>query len=511
MVEALRSPTRLMNSRPSVVLGSTEPRLWTPPLRPLTPDTSYGFDLIDFARDACRITFDPWEDWLSIHAGELLPDGRPRFRELLILVARQNGKTTWSKVLVHYWMHIDGAPLTLITSTDRSYAKRTWSEVVEEARSNKWLARRIAELRLSTSEEALKLKSGAELVFKANNGNAGRSMVLRNWLCDEVREHTNHDAWDSATNAMNAVDDAQAVAISNQGGANAVVLDRLRDPALQFIETGEGDPQLGLFEWSAPPGSEPDDVEGLRASNPNLNRVVRGTRHGPNLEDLLRKGRRAKRAGGEELSGFRTEVLCQRVTLLDPAIDPDLWLAAKADEPVDWTKHRGRVALCLDVSMSEDHASLIAATESDGTVYVGVAAAWSGFGCLKEVRADLPAFVAKVKPRALGWFPSGPAAAIAADIAKKKAWPRGVRIEALTTETTAACMGLAALVRVGDVLHPGDPMLDAHIDSAQRLRRGDGWVFTRRNAGPVDGAYALAGAVHLARTLPPPLAPLSAA
>lgn len=505
---ALTSPTQLTRSRPSVLLGNTEPRLWTPPLRELTPDTSYGFDLIDFARKACRITFDPWEDWLSIHAGELLPDGRPRFRELLILVARQNGKTTWSKVLVHYWMHIDESPLTLITSTDRSYAKRTWTQVVEEAKANPWLAERIAELRLSTSEEALKTIDGAELVFKANNGSAGRSMVLRNWLCDEVREHTNNDAWDSATNAMNAVEDAQAVAISNQGGANAVVLDRLRDPALQFIETGEGDPHLGLFEWSAPPGSEPDDVEGLQASNPNLNRVVLGVRHGPNLEDLLRKGRRAKRAGGEELSAFRTEVLCQRVTLLDPAIDPDLWRDALAEEPLDLAEHRRSVALCLDVSLAGDHASLIAAAEVDGKVHVDVVKAWSGFGCLKEVRADLPGLVAKVKPRALGWFPNGPAAAIAADMAKKP--PRRVRVETLTTEATAACMGLAALVRVGDVVQPGDPMLDAHIDSAQRLRRGDGWVFTRRGAGPVDGAYALAGAVWLARTLPAPLPPLRA-
>lgn len=509
-MQAVRSQrTRSTSCENDAALGNTVPRLWTPPLRELTPETSYGFDLIDFAREVCLMPFDPWEEWLSIHVGELLPDGRPRFRHVLILVARQNGKTTWAKILILYWMFMESIPLTLITSTDRSYAKRTWTQVVEMAKSNEWLAEQIGNLRLSTSEESFQTTELAELVFKANNGSAGRSMTLHRWLCDEVREHENRDAWDSATNAMNAVPDAQAICISNQGDENAVVLDSLRDPAVEYIETGEGDWRLGLFEWSAPPGSEVDDPEALKASNPNAGRPG----HGPDLADLIAKARRAKRAGGEELAGFKTEVLCMRVTLLDPAIDPDQWHDCEAEEPVDLAQYRKKVALCLDVSMAGDHASLVAAAEIDGVVHVDVVRAWDGVGCTKALRAELPGIVAKVKPRVLGWFPNGPAAAIAAEMQERRSlnWPpRSVKLETITTETTAACMGLEELVRSGDISHPGDPMLDAHIEGAQRLRRGDAWVFGRRGAGPVDGAYALAGAVWLARTLPAPLPPLRA-
>jgi hypothetical protein len=67
---------------------------------------------------------------------------------------------------------------------------------------------------------------------------------------------------------------------------------------------------------------------------------------------------------------------------------------------------------------------------------------------------------------------------------------------------------LAEQVQGGEIVHPNDPMLTLHVESAQKLRRGDAWVFTRRGTGPIDGAYALAGAVHLARTLPPPPPPL---
>lgn len=480
--------------------------MWTPPLRELTPETSYGFDLIDFARDVCGMPFDPWQEWLAIHMGELLADGRPRFRYVLILVARQNGKTLFAKILTLYWMFVENIPLILGTSTDRSYAKRTWQQVVELAVANPHLRARLAQVEKNyivktTGDEMFKTLGGSEYTFKANNGSAGRSMTLHRWICDELREHHNRDAWDSATNAMNAVHSAQVIAITNQGDEESVVLDSLRTPALQFIETHEGDPRLGLFEWSAPPGSDLDDVDALASANPNMGRFG----HGPDADVLLAAAKRAKNAGGVELSGFKTEVLCMRVDLLDPAIEPEWWEAARvpAEDALDLAEYRDVLAVTLDVSMSGDHACLLAAAVVDGKVHVDVVAAWSGFGCTKTVRMELPRWIEKLRPRAVGWFPSGPAAAIAADLIAGGLFPRRVKLEAITTDTTAACMGLAELVKTGEIVHSGDPMLNAHIANAQKLRRGDAWVFTRRGSGPVDGAYALAGAVFLAKTFPP--------
>lgn len=496
------------SSAPAEIFGSTVPRLWTPPLRELTPETSYGFDVIWFADHVLGTPLDPWQQWAAIHLGELLPDGRPRFRTVVILVARQNGKTLLALVLVLYWMFVEYQALTLLTSTDRSYAKRFWQRLCEWAQENPWLAEHLGRgaVRLTISEEALTTLDGAELIFAANNGRAGRSTTLHRWVCDELREHRTDAAWSSATNAQNAVPDAQTVCISNQGDDSALVLDMLRGPAVEFIETGEGDPRLGLFEWSGPPGVDPDDVSALAAANPNLNRPG----HGPDLDALLGAARRAKRAGGQELASFRTEVLCQRVALLDPAIDPDLWAAARATVP-DLAHHRDRVALCLDVSLDGSHASLVAAAELDGRIYLDVVAAWQGFGCTKQLRADLPGIVERVRPRVLGWLPGGPAAAVAADLAPRRGWPpRRVVVEEIRADTAAACMALPELVKAGEIAHPDDPMLNAHVAAAQRLRTGDRFVYTRSGTGPVDGAYAAAGAVHLARTLPPPPPPLVA-
>ena len=60
------------------VRGRTEPRLFTPPLRELTPETSYGFDVIDFSRDILMHPLDPWQERAAIRGGEHVALGRLR-------------------------------------------------------------------------------------------------------------------------------------------------------------------------------------------------------------------------------------------------------------------------------------------------------------------------------------------------------------------------------------------------------------------------------------------------
>lgn len=486
------TPVLSTNSR---TVGSVEPRLFTPPLRELTPETSFGFDLIDFARDVLGIELDPWQQWLAIHIGELLPDGRPRFRQILVLVARQNGKTTLAQVLTLYWMAVEEVPLVLGTSTNRMYAKRAWQETCKTAKRCQWLA---ATTRETIGEEALNI-GDSQYLFAASSGQAGRSLTVHRLVLDEIREHKDFETWGAATNAMRAVPAAQVICISNQGDNDSVVLDFLRNSAMDHIENGTGDPRTGLFEWSAPNGSDPTDPEALAAANPNMGDRI-------TLEDLLADARTAKAAGGEALATFRTEALCMRVHLIDSAIDFDAWVAGARDV-IDLAEHRARVALALDIALDGSHATLVAAATLPHGTHSEVVHAWEGYGCTAQVRRELPDLVTKIKPGAIGWFPNGPAAALAANLRANWA-PRGTRIEEITGDMTAVCMGLAEQVIAGEVTHTGDPLLQAQVENAQKLRRGDAWVYTRRGSGSVDAVYALAGAVHLARTMPPPRPPL---
>lgn len=495
------------------VLGSIEPRIYTPPLRDLGTAVhpnyaaSYGWDVIEFARDVLGEPLDPWQEWVTVHAGELLPDGRPRFRTVLILVSRQQGKTHLCKVLSLYWLFVERQKLVLGTSTNRDYAKEAWLGAVDLAEESDSLAAEILDVRKANGEETLTTSAGCRYKIAASNRRGGRSLTINRLILDELREHATWDAWNAAVNATNVVPDAQVFAISNQGDDTSIVLDALRGPAVAHIERGDGDERLGLFEYSAPDGSSPDDPMALALSCPQLGRRA-------DLDSIIGSARRAMAAGGPELAGFRTEVMCQRVHLMDPAIDPDHWTGCGTDEPVNLADHRAQVALCVDVALDSSHATLVAAAVLDGHVHTEVVAAWEGYGCLKAVRAELPGIVAEVKPRVLGWFPGGPAAALTADLearTDRRGWPpRGTDVADIKGDQAAVCLGLAEQVAAREIRHPRDPMLTAHVNAAQKLRRGDAYVYARRGTAPIDGAYALAGAVHLARTLPSAPAPLVA-
>ena len=43
-----------------MLYGKETPRIYTPPLRELTPETSYGFSVIDFASDVLGIELFPY-------------------------------------------------------------------------------------------------------------------------------------------------------------------------------------------------------------------------------------------------------------------------------------------------------------------------------------------------------------------------------------------------------------------------------------------------------------------
>lgn len=506
------------------VLGRTEPRLWTPPLRELTPATSYGFDVIDFSRNTLCHPLDPWQDWLAIHAGEMLPDGRPRFRIVLVLVARQNGKTELLVVLSLFWQFVEAWPLILGTSTKLDYAKESWTKSVRLAeRTPALTALRPARWkREANGEQESWTVEQSRYKIAASNAEGGRSLTIDRLILDELRQHHSYSAWDAAEPACSPYG-TQIWALSNMGDDRSVVLNDLRDSAIEFIEwwdreSGQrgvaellaapdlvGDPRVGLFEWSSPPGSDPLDLEALAMANPNL-----GRRKDPDA--VLGAARRAVAKGGEALTGFQTEQMCLRIKNLNPAYDPKTW--ERAQVPGTLEDVRDRVVLVFDVAPDLEHATLTAAaTLPDGKTRIEPVAAWSAgakqHGMNVMVR-ELKAHVTRIAPARFGWLPGGPAAAYAAELTAKNKegkavrprWlPRKTRMEEIRGDLPSVCMGLDEQLRAGLVLHSGDPLQDAHVLGAQKLMFGDRWVLSRKG-GHCDAAYSAAGAVHLARTLP---------
>lgn len=505
------APGRTRRAAGPRVVGHVEPRIWTPPLRKLDRRTSYGYDAAEFAAEVLGRPPDPWQRWLMIHAGELLPDGRPRFRTVLVLVARQNGKTEVPVMLSSYWMFVQQVPLILGTSSKLDYAKESWRKHVRLAgacedpqvagqRHRRWTRATNGEQESWTGPADAPI---SRYKIAAANADGGRSLTIHRLVLDEIRQHQTYEAWDAAVPACNAVPDAQIWCLSNAGSDASIVLNDLRASALEFIQTGRGDDRLGLFEWSAPEGSDPEDVEALRWANPNLG-------HRIDVSALLSQARRAVARGGASLAGFKIENMCMTVPTLDPAIEPVAW--ARSSDPGDLSAVRGKVSLCLDVAPDGQHVTLAAAgVLPDDRIRIEVVEAWVGLGATDRARRALPALVTRIKPRQFGWLPNGPAAELAADLADRRkagkmGWPPpGVTVVEIRSDVPAVCMGLAGLVAGGRIAHSDDPLLNAHVGAAEKLAQGDVWVFSRRGKGHVDAAYAAAGAAHLARTLPTPI------
>lgn len=490
------------------MLGRTEPRLWTPPLRELTPETSYGFDVIDFAAEVINHPLDPWQEWLVIHGGELLPDGRPRFRKVLVLVARQNGKTELCVVLALYWLYVDRVATVLGTSTKLDYAAESWRKACR-------IVRRVPDLKAELPRNGIRKANGEQVLWRAtpdeveldegsrykiaaSNEEGGRSLTIDRLVLDELRQHHDWSAWDASIPAMNAIWNGQAWMITTQGDARAVVLDDQRDEALDFLETGDGDPRLGLFEWSAADDTPPTDVDGLLQANPNTGRRIP-------LDNLLGDARAAEKAGGKKLNGFLTEVMCIKVDRLDPAINLRHWRKC-GDPEATWPEvsKRSRVA-CFDLSEDTDHATLaVAVPLEDGRVQVRIRKAWTSSD---KAREELMDELVELGVYGVAWYPSGPAAAFASLLRPKTKdgtlMPGRIKsIELTGAKVTEACQGLADLTKSLRIVHPEDPLLDAHIRAAKKLRSADGWRFTRVDAGHVDAAYAAAGAVQEALKRP---------
>lgn len=508
------------------VQDAIKPRWLTPPLVKgkrgpcgcgcaLTPETSYGFGVDNFAREVLLKPLDPWQRLAVIHAGELLPDGRPRGRKVVIVVGRQSGKTWLLVVLCLYWMFVEMQKTILGTSTQTKYAMEPWRKAYQLALEVDDLEQEMPSGRTrgmvkAAGREEWTTVDGSRYLVTPSNEEGGRSLTLNRVVADELAWQFTYGPFGAAYYAMRAVHDAQWFGLTTPLDARSVVFNDFRKAAIQYIDNGVGDERLVLIEFSAPEDGDPLDPDALMMANPNaVAEHDPASPHRPTIADLLSDARTAVDAGGLALVEFKANSMCiASMHAVSAAIDNVAWLRNLV--PGDLAAVKDRVAMCFDVSSNMQHATLYSAAElPDGTVRVDFVEEWTGTGCADRAARALPAIFnkMKVKPRAFGYLPSGPAASVMAAMTtdKRGVWPpRGVTVSEIRGELTAVCMGFEQLVVADKVVHSGDPLLNDHVAGAEKLKRGDAWVFSRKNAEQeCDALYAAAGAVHLARTMPP--------
>jgi phage terminase large subunit-like protein len=303
---------------PERLLGSTTPRIFTPPLiagRPgpcgcgcaLTPKTSLGFSCADFAEEVLGFELIPWQRWLLIHALELRPDGRFRFRTVLVLVARQNGKTTLVEVKNLWKMFVLRVPLVIGTAQNLDVSEESWDKAVEIVESIPELFAEVPRdggvVRVN-GKKSLKLIHGSRWKVAAASRKGGRGLSGDDVNLDELREHHTWDSWAAVTKTTMARRKAQIWAFSNAGDDRSIVLNDLQEKGRATVEDPSADSSLGIFEWSAPDDCPIDDPNMWRLANPSL-----GYPQGISYEALRRPWRRTRSRSSARsacVSGCRT-------------------------------------------------------------------------------------------------------------------------------------------------------------------------------------------------------------
>jgi hypothetical protein len=155
---------------------------------------------------------------------------------------------------------------------------------------------------------------------------------------------------------------------------------------------------------------------------------------------------------------------------------------------------KGRVVVGVDVSLDGQHVSVVAAGNTPLGIKVEVVGDWSSTGA---ARSELPALLERIKPRALAWYPTGPAAALGALLRSYRP------VELTGNKVNEACQSMADLVINKKMTHNLDPLLSSQVSQATKMPSGDGWRFARRGGvGHIDAVYACAAAVQVALSQP---------
>lgn len=506
-------------------------------MRELTPETSLGFHVIAFAETVLLITLHPWQKWLLIHSLELLPDNTLRFRTVVVLVARQNGKSLVSQVLALWMMYVYGLALVLGTAQDLDTAEEVWQGAVdlvqelddetdEPVRPD--LFEMLDKVVQVNGKKALVLKNRRRYKVKAANRRAGRGLSGDLILLDELREHQSWDAWGSITKTTMARAMALILCLSNAGDATSIVLRYLR----KMGHAGAGDPDglneddrgsedlltdedlddfepdaeellddedtLGFFEWSAPPGCSVLDRDAWSMANPSMN-------HPNGIAE--RTIASASKTDPEFV--FRPEVLCQWLDgSREGPFPPGSWEAGRwapasaKDQPMQIV---GKVKACIDISHDRTTSYIaFAGYRADGLPQVEIVAQRPGQAWVQDWLMD-PKRRDRIEA-VTGQAKGAPVSALLKDLEQDPAFT--LPVEAWGGDDLAGWTGeFYDVVRAGAVTDEGElvgvrhlpqPSLDLAAATAVTKPLGDRFAWDRKNS-PTDIAplVAATGAVGL--------------
>lgn len=409
----------------------------------------------------------PWQQLVADVSMELDPaTGLPWYREVVIVVPRQSGKTTLTLGKAVHRARAFGSPQNIAYAAQtRNDSRKKWEDDHIAALDASPFGRRKPKpyrVRLTNGNEAILWDNGSRHGIVAGTESSGHGSTLDLAFVDEAFKQPDGRLEQAFKPAMVTRTGAQLYVVSTAGASAA------KSPYLwQKVESGRARTQAGdtssrvaYFEWSAAEDADRGDPATWWATMPALGHTILEETIAANFESM---------APDEFDRAFLNRWTSGVAASVIPS---DRWREAATLSGLS-----DPVCFGVDVSPDGEWSSIVAAGAADGGgVGVEVVDRARGAGWVVPRLTDL---VARHRPSSIVFSSSGPGIFLSADLVA--AFGSLVH-DASVSELKAACSGLLADVIEGGLVHAGTPDLNAAVDGASRRIIGDAWLWSRRSS-----------------------------
>lgn len=398
----------------------------------------------------------PWQQLVADIGGEVLPDGRPAYRNVIVTVPRQSGKTTlvlsWEVQRAHGW---DQPQRIVYSAQSGSDARKKLIEdqmpILEPRRKSLGIRRILRGM----GNEAVEFVNGSRIVLLASTADSGHGKTVDLGVKDELFADADDRRDQMLIPAMATRRAAQVLTMSTMGTEESAPLNRAVERGRLAVTSGQTS-GVAYFEWSADPDADPDDPATWWSCMPALGYTI--------SEDVVRDAR------GTMTDGEFRRAFLNQLTKSDERIIPRAAWDGACDPQA---APDGHLVFSMDVNPERTAGAIVAASGGDVPT-AELVDHRAGTGWLVARAEELSA-----RHGAWMWMidESGPAASLIGDLEAA-----GLRVHAVKSrELIGACAGLFDRVVEGKVRIRKHPRLDEAAAAAAKRSVGDAWAWTRKS------------------------------
>jgi phage terminase large subunit-like protein len=432
--------------------------------------------------DGKPFVLDPWQADLIDRVLERYPEdhpdpnkaGRLRFRQVLISVARQNGKSVFAAIFGLYGllMHEDG-PTVIGLASNADQAGIIYRRVKYVIDSHPALRRRF---KTTGTRGITRLDKPGFYQVKPAKADALQGFATTLCLFDEVHL-CDPDMWQAMVKGTTAKDDGMVLGITTAGDDNSVLLKDLYKTGREAASGNQDLERFGFFCWEAPEGASIDDPDAIRAANPAC---VAGRVPVERLQEQVRT----------EPESAALRYTHNRFVSAESAWLPMTMWYRSAGERTEG----GKPVFTVDRTPNWEHATITATIKTEAGLYTEVVASfnkpnleWLLNVCLRLNKYNPVTFVMD------GYTLS--------DL-HKELERRGIPSRLMRqNDVTNACAMAYALIASGKVTHPDDQLLCRQMPFAVKKNVGEAWRINRAASSvDIDAVMATVMGLYIANT-----------